>query len=411
MTFDLQDPRLLWREDVQADPRLLYDRLRREAPVWRLPGQETYLVSDPDLIREAVARPDDLSSNLVSVLHLGDDGAPVTFGMTAVGDSTNVLATADPPVHTRQRKLLQPHFSPAALADLEPVLCAMVDQLLGPIIEANGGDVVAGLSNPMPARTICRIAGIASHHAPFVMDRVTATGPLMDGVADLNGMVRAGTAALELVDFARARVEAALSVAADNGSGLLRVLADAIGAQLVDVDEATNLLVLLFNAGTETTSSLIANTIEILARDPELQDALRRDPALIASALEQVLRDDGPFQFHYRWSTTDLVLGGTRIPANSRVLLMWAAANRPSPDDRRTPEGEPGDSTIANHLAFGRGLHFCIGAPLARLEARVAVARLLAGTSRFRLNPEHRPQRPPSIFLRRHTSLHVIAEA
>jgi cytochrome P450 len=410
MMFDLHDPLLLWREDVQADPRPLYDRLRREAPVWRLPGQETYLVSDPDLIREAVARPDDLSSNLVSVLHLGDDGRPVTFGMASVGDSTNVLATADPPAHTRQRKLLQPHFSPGALADLEPVLCAMVDELLGPIMESGAGDVVASLSNPMTARTICRIAGIPLHHASFVMDRVTAIGPLMDGVTDLDGMVRAGTAALELMDFAQAQLDATLDAATRDRSDLLGVLADAISAELLDVDEARNLLVLLFNAGTETTSSLIANTIETLAGDEARQGDLRRDPDGIPAALEHVLRDDGPFQFHYRWSTTDLVLGGTQIPANSRVLLMWAAANRSSPDTRSTAESEPDDSPIATHLAFGRGLHFCIGAPLARLEARVAIARLLANTSRFRLDPEHPPQRPRSIFLRRHTSLHVIAD-
>jgi cytochrome P450 len=331
--------------------------------------------------------------------------------MTSVGDPTNVLATADPPTHTRQRRLLQPHLSPAALADLEPVLCDMVDELLDPIIAAGGGDVVAGLTNPMPARTICRIAGIAAHHAPFVMDRVTATGPLMDGVADLDGMVRAGAAALELMDFAQAQLDAAFELPPGRRSDLLGVLADAIGAQQLDVDEARNLLVLLFNAGTETTSSLVANTIETLARDPELQDGLRRDPERIPPALERVLRDDGPFQFHYRWSTTDIVLGGTRIPADSRVLLMWAAANRPSPDDPGTPQDAPDDSAIATHLAFGRGLHFCIGAPLARLEARIAIARLLANTSRIGLDPERPPERPRSIFLRRHASLHVIAEA
>jgi hypothetical protein len=85
MDFELDDPMLLWREDVQADPRPLYDRLRRDAPVWRLPGQRTYLVSDPELIREAVARPNELSSNLVSVLHLGDDGRPATFESGSVG--------------------------------------------------------------------------------------------------------------------------------------------------------------------------------------------------------------------------------------------------------------------------------------------------------------------------------------
>ena len=152
MDFNLDDSMLLWREDVLDDPRPLYDQLRRDSPIWRLPGQATYLVSDPGLIRQAVARPHDLSSNLVSVLHLGEGGSPATFDMSAVGDSTHVLATADPPAHTRHRKLLQPHFSPAALAALEPALCKLVDEQLAPIVAAGRGDVVAGLSNPASRR-------------------------------------------------------------------------------------------------------------------------------------------------------------------------------------------------------------------------------------------------------------------
>jgi cytochrome P450 family 144 len=409
MEFDLDDPMLLWRDDVLADPRPLYDRLRRDAPVWRLPGHDTYLVSDPVLIRDAVARPSELSSNLVSVVHLGDDGAPVTFDMSPVGDPSNVLATADPPAHTRHRKLLQPHLSLAALAALEPVLCDLVGQQLAPIVAAGGGDIVAGLSNPIPSLTICRIIGIGPQHAPFVMQQVTAIGPLMDGIADIDGITSAGTAALELITFTQAQLDAARGLPRGDRSGLLGVLIDAIDASVLDVDEACGLLLILFNAGTETTSSLIANMIETLARDPELQHELRREPARIPSALETVLREDGPFQFHYRWSTTEVDLGGTRIPANSRVLLMWAAANRPSPDTPAAPPDEHNDLS-ASHLAFGRGLHFCIGAPLARLEARIAIENLLTSTTSIRLDPDHPPERPHSIFLRRHASLHLIVE-
>jgi cytochrome P450 len=157
------------------------------------------------------------------------------------------------------------------------------------------------------------------------------------------------------------------------------------------------------SAGTETTSSLIANSIEILARDGDLQDGLRREPEQIPEAIEGILRDDGPFQFHYRWTISDATLGDTHIPASSRVLLMWAAANRPGVD-------EPDDGLPRPHFAFGRGLHFCIGAPLARLESRLALERLLATTRRVTLDPDRPPTRRPGIMLRRHSSLHVVLD-
>ena len=157
------------------------------------------------------------------------------------------------------------------------------------------------------------------------------------------------------------------------------------------------MLVVLVSAGSETTASLIATTIATLAQDPELQQHLRAHPEELPDALERILRADGPFQFHYRYVPADTELGGVHIPAQSRVLLMWAAANRPAPGDPALPviDDERGP---APHFAFGRGLHFCIGAPVARLEARLAIERLLAATDHFELDPEL-PRRPTTEHL------------
>jgi cytochrome P450 family 144 len=145
-----------------------------------------------------------------------------------------------------------------------------------------------------------------------------------------------------------------------------------------------------------------------LARQADLQERLRRHPERIPAALEDILRDDGPFQFHYRWTTTDTSLKDVPIPANSRVLLLWAAANRPSPQEPGSAHHDVDDADPGAHFAFGRGLHFCIGAPLARLESRIAIERLLSQTSCISLDPDHPPVRRPSILLRRHASLPVI---
>ena len=411
MELNLDDPAVLLREDVLDDPRPLYDLLRREAPVWQLPGQDTFLVSDPELIRDVVARPVEFSSNLVSLLHADERGCPVAYDLVPFADPIHVLATADPPVHTRQRKLLQPHLSPRAVAGLDATLRRVVDGQLAPILDAGRGEVVAQLSNPVPAMAICHLIGVSTDDAAGLVPAVLDTAALLDGVTDLPGMERAGLAALELMAYTQSALDAARALPPENRAGLLAVLAEGIDADVVSADQARDILVQLFSAGTETTSSLIATAIETLARQLDWQDELRHHPERIADAIEEILNDDGPFQFHYRFTTTDTTLADTRIPARSRVLLMWAAANRPDPLEPDRADGADTDAAGSfSHLAFGRGLHFCIGAPLARLESRISLERLLTQTRRFSLNPSDAPSRRRSIFLRRHDRLPLVLE-
>ena len=407
MELDLADPGLLLRADVLADPRPLYDRLRREAPVWGIPGQDSYLVTDPALIREAVARTLEFSSNLVSVLHRGDDGRLVDFGVTPYGDPVNILATADPPVHTRHRRVLQAHLSPSAISNMEPVIAGIVDEQLSPMLLAGSGDFVTGVSDPVPGRAICQVIGLPQTDAPRLIELVGGIAKMLDGVTDLDGMTQATISALDLLVYAQEKLDKSLRDPSEQAR-LLTVLTDAVGGGTLSPDEARDLVVLLVNAGTETTSSLISTIVRTLATNPDLQTHLRSNPGEIPRAIEQILREDGPFQFHYRWTATDAVLGGYRIPANSRVLLMWAAANRPTPNGSTGGSAEPADRGQAPHFAFGRGLHFCIGAHLARLEGRIVIEHLLARTAAFTLDPDRRPSLRPSIFLRRHDSLPVI---
>ena len=361
--------------------------------------------------REVVSRPTEFSSNLVSLLYRGADGCPVAFDVAPSGDPIHVLATADPPVHTRHRKLLQPHFNAAAVVRLEPTLRQVVDRQLAPLLAAGRGDIVASVSDLLPALAICTIVGLPPDDASHLIQLVTGMSPLLDGVTDLDDIAHAATATLELLEYAQTQVDAACNRPISTPlSGLLAVLSDGIDSGLLTAGEARDILVQLFSAGTETTGSLIANAVETLARQDDLQQRLRSDPEAIPAVLENILRDDAPFQFHYRWTATDTTLGGVPIPANSRVLLLWAAANRLSPEVPGGARQDLDGAGAGNHYAFGRGLHFCIGAPLARLESRIAIERLLAQTSRFSLDPDHPPVRRPSIFLRRHTSLPVILD-
>jgi cytochrome P450 family 144 len=411
MSFDLADPGLLLSDRVLIDPRRLYDVLRRDAPVWRIPGQDSYLVSDPALIREVVARPYEFSSNLVSVLHRDDGGGLVAFELAPFGDPVNTLATADPPVHTRHRRLLQPHLSRAAISDLEPVLVRIVEEQLTPLLAEGNGDFVTGFGDPVPARAICEVIGLPPSDAGLLVSLVAGIGLLLDGVTDLDGIGQASASALDLLVYAQGQVDAALQRPSESRVGLLAVLADGIDTGQLSPDEAVNLLVLLINAGTETTSSLIATAVKTLASKTDLQEHLRANPDYIPDAIEDFLREDGPFQFHYRWTTTDTILGAHPIPAHSRVLLMWAAANRPSPDEPIEMPTEPDSNGLSPHFAFGRGLHFCLGAHLARLEGRIVIEQLLDRTYSFTLDPDRPPTLRPSIFLRRYTSLPLIMES
>ncbi len=404
--IDLDDPGTILRPEVLDDPRAFHDALRARAPVWQIPGQDTFVVSDPALVREAVGRPDEFSSNLTSVLHDDGTGRPAVFRMSRPGDPVNVLSTADPPVHTRHRRLLQHHLSPAAVAGLEPVVERIVDACLDQLLDGSSVDAVPVFTDRVPIRTISEVIGLPSDDTADLVQLVRETGTLLDGTAELDGLNAGAVAALELTGYVDDRLHASLATAASDRQGLLAVLAAAVESGDLDAGEARDILVVLVSAGSETTSSLLATAVETLAIERDLQDRLRRDPSGIADAIEVMLRTDGPFQFHYRYVTGDTELGGVAIPARGRLLLMWAAANRPAPGSDATHDAS-GDRGPAPHFAFGRGLHFCIGAPLARLEARVALERLLARTESVALDPGRPPTRRPSIFIRRHDTLPV----
>ena len=404
--LDLADPTVLLRADVLDDPKPLYAQLRREAPVWQLPGQDTFVVSDPKLVRDAVRRTEDLSSNLVSLLHNDGAGRPIAYAMAPFRDPINTLSNADPPDHTAHRSLLQPALSPGAIAALEPKVRQIVAEQFAPLLAGGGGDLVSTFSEVVPARTICTIIGIPDTEAPRVIDLVAGTGALLDGVTDADGMRTAMGYAGQLYGFVSQHLATALAQPVGQRSGLFAVLGEGIANGTFTENEVCSVLLTLVSAGSDTTASLIATTTERLARDADLQDRLRQDPDQIPEAIEAILRDDGPFQFHYRYAPHDTVIGGVAIPAHSRVMVMWAAANLPDPDSEADP-----DARQQPHFAFGRGIHYCIGAPVARMEALLGIEHLLATTSSVTLDPEHPPTRRPSIFMRRHRSLHIQVEA
>jgi cytochrome P450 len=174
--------------------------------------------------------------------------------------------------------------------------------------------------------------------------------------------------------------------------------------------DATIILQNLLSAGGESTTSLLGNATRIIAEHPELQQQLRANPELVPTFIEEALRLESPFRFLIRHAPESTTLGGVDIPAEATVLLFWGAANRDAAEFERPDEVVLDRKIPRHHLAFGRGIHHCVGAPLARLEGQVVITTLLEETSSITLDPETSPRWFDSLQVRRHEYLpvHVV---
>ena len=192
---------------------------------------------------------------------------------------------------------------------------------------------------------------------------------------------------------------------------LLGTLAHSIVDGILTAAEAGGILTILLSAGGESTTSLLGNAVRILAEDQELQDHLRRNLDQVPAFVEEALRLESPFRYMMRTVPADTTLGGVAIPAGATVLLFWAAGNRDPNEFAHPDEVDLERRVPRRHVAFGRGIHHCVGAPLARIEARNVLSVLLNRTSRISLDPDSQPQWVGSLLVRRHDELPVRLHA
>ena len=396
-TLNLLDPRIL------ENPYDFYTQLRETAPVWQVPNTRVFLVASWDRVVEAVDRIADFSSNLTGVLVRGDDGFPDVLEFPPEIIASAAISTADPPVHGLHRKLSQSTLSGPAVARLEAPIIAAVDALLAPLVKSGGGEVIGELARRLPALVLSWLLGFPQDDADKLMNWGEQGGVLLHGThtAAEIGELLSDTVALS------AYIDAQIDVArATGGEGFAGQLAKAIGEGLIDQTEARNILLVMIGAAVETTLSLIGNALWILARTPGMEERLRGEPSLIPAFIEETARIESPFKGHYRVVRRTSQLGGVDLEAGDRLLLLWASANRDgamikNPDtldlDRPNPR---------RHMAFGHGLHFCLGAALARQEVRIVMERLFAHTDRIALG-EGGATIVPSLFVRRLSKLEL----
>ena len=391
-TANLLDPALL------CDPYPFYTQLRREAPVWQVPGTRVFLVASWDLVVEAVARTEDFSSNLTGIMVRGADGRPEVLEFPPDIVASAAIATADPPMHTLHRKLTQPSLSPITVARMEPAVAEAVDRLLRPLLEAGGGDAMAAVASPLPALVISWILGLPAADADRIMRWGVQGGDLLHGTRTVAEIVQI----LPETEALSAYLDGQLALARDRGDStgtigeLVRMAADGV----IDMLTARNILLVLLGAAVETTMSMIGNTVRLMVETPGLQARIRADTGLIAALIEESARLESPFKGHYRLVTRPCRLGAIALERGDRLQLLWASANRDEAaiaDPERLTLERP---NLRRHLAYGHGLHFCLGAALARQEVRVVLERLLARTKLIEMGPGGATL-IPSLFVRR----------
>ncbi|WP_433859260.1 cytochrome P450 family protein [Streptomyces kronopolitis] len=352
-------------EDFVRDPYEVYASLRARGPVHRvrLPeGPVVWLVVGYDEVRAALSDPR-LSKEWEHATS-AQPMQPVTLGVT--------MLRSNAPHHTRLRGLVARAFTARRMASLAPRVQELTDDLLASMLAAPDGraDLVDALSFPLPITVICELLGVPSLDREAFRDW---TEILLVGAAS----AEAGEALVAMTDYLDGLVKEKRVRPGDDLLSALIAVSDEDGDRL-SPPELLGMAQLLLIAGYETTANLISNGVLALLTHPAQLAALRADLSLIDNAVEEMLRYEGPIETStFRFTTEDTEIAGTVIPGGGEVVLPVIA------DAGRDPVrfGDPGRFDITRdargHVAFGHGIHFCLGAPLARLEARIAVRTLL----------------------------------
>jgi cytochrome P450 len=391
---------LLLDPKVIEDPYPFYRQLHRHAPVWQVPGTEVFAVSSLALLAEAAGRVEDFSSNMPCLLYRDENGLPcrLPFGDSAIP----ALATADPPIHTLHRSTVFPNFVAKRMALLEPEIVDLATRCVERALDKRSVDFMAEVANVVPITVISRLIGFRNSD----LDRLLRTA--FDST-ELVGATLSRDRLIELVTRSNdigAWIADLLALAANEpGEDILSSIGHGVEIGALSAPAGIVILQTLLAAGGESTTSLIGNAVRLMADHQDLQQHLSRQRELIPNFVEEALRLESPFRHHLRWVPRDTTLGDVDIPAGAMLMMLWGAANR-DPAAFERPDEIVLDRP-RRHVAFGRDIHFCVGAPLARLEARVVLTVLLDRTSSITLDPGQPPRWVDSLMVRRHEHLPV----
>lgn len=381
MAGAVQEKELYWDPfdiEIDTDPYETWRRLRDEAPVYRNERYDFYALSRFADVQSASADPKRFLSSRGTVLELmGTDLA-----------STSMIIFMDPPEHDSLRALVSRAFTPRRVSALEERIRAVCATLLDPFVGSGGFDFVQDFGAQVPSTVISMLLGVPDSERKEVLHHIDTVFHIEPGVGMVNDTSVA--AQIWLMEYITAKlVERRTRPEDDLFTGLVEAeIPDGEGGtrKLTDHEAAAfgNLLV---SAGTETVARLLGWASIVLDRHPDQRAELAGDRSLIPNAVEELLRFEAPSPVQGRWTAEAVELHETVIPAGSKVLLITGSAGR---DERRYPHADRFDihRDLGTHVSFGFGIHFCLGAALARLEGRVALEEVLKRFPQWRVDHE-----------------------
>ncbi|MEM7220268.1 MAG: cytochrome P450 [Pseudomonadota bacterium] len=401
------------------DPYPAYQTLRDEAPVYFAPAMNVHVITRYDLVRAAIKDTKTFSSRFDGFLQesqriaFANASPEVQAELMRLGgemiDLPPTMLTLDEPDHTRYRSLVNKLFTVSRIRESQAAVAGVIDDTIAGLGGASAFEFVTGFAAPVPLRIIADRLGIPEADRDFFDDAATAAASALR-LTPLPGeeMVRRAQLALDLQKLCVRLVEERRAQPADD---MITILANSKlegEDRLLTHGECISILNQFLVAGHETTASAFAWGMLLLCRNPDLQERLRAEPELVKTFVEETLRVEAPVQGLPRLVTQDTELGGVALPAGSMVMLRFGAANR---DEREFPNPEQVDlqrRRAGAQLAFGSGVHFCIGAPLARQELNLGFPALIDYAAEFALDPDKpAPEAEASFVLRNLPQLHV----
>ena len=365
----------LFSDDTRRNPFPAYDLMRANAPVFHLEPFDFWMIFDFDSVKRTLMDHDAFSSDLSHVPGSGNPGEWFIF--------------FDPPRHSKLRALISKAFTPRVVANLEPRIREMSRQLLDQAIERGEMDLAVEFSVPLPMQVIAELLGVPAAEWP----RYKRWSDVILRLA--NTVSKDEEAARPVAEYAAVTAEMRVFLpeliaqrrAARQDDLLTRLVEAEVDGERLSEGEILGFVQLLLVAGQETTANLLNNAVLCFIENPDQLARLRAAPELLPSAIEEVLRYRSPVQWMPRATRREVAMNGQTIPAGKLVMPLIGSANR---DPKQF--NEPGRFDITRdpnpHIAFGHGIHSCLGAPLARLEARIALTEFLARVDRFELASE-----------------------